>query len=228
MTGADEQVVPSGPGCHGTRRRSDSPPTSTASGAEGEEGQGEWVSQLGRQKGRQAKAPRSGRQYHPIRRPGPIRPLGAEAVEVGGLSLRRRVPWQPGPDGTTCSPRARQDCTLLVPCPRLRVFFFFFWFRSTPAARPATTRGRGPRRSPGPTAATRPRTWATSRARARRMVTRTRTGGPDQDLPRRKTSRLRPGGELPSTPALPSPSVLTVFIALFLRTPSHASAAAGA
>ena len=151
-----------------------------------------------------------------------------EAVEVGGLSLRRRVPWQPGPDGTTCSPALGRTDTLLV---LVRVCAFFFWgggVRSPPAARPATTRGRGPRRSPGPTAATRPRTWATSRARDRRMGTRTRTGGPDQDLPRRKTSRLRPGGELPSTPALPSPSVLTVFIALFLRTPSHASAAAGA
>ena len=150
-----------------------------------------------------------------------------EAVEVGGQSLRRRVPWQPGPDGTTCSPALGRTDTLLV-LVRVCAFFFGGGVRSAPAARPATTRGRGPRRSPGPTAATRPRTWATSRARDRRMGTRTRTGGPDQDLPRRKTSRLRPGGELPSTPALPSPSVLTVFIALFLRTPSHASAAAGA
>ena len=47
-----------------------------------------------------------------------------EAVEVGGLSLRRRVPWQPGPDGTTCSPALGRTDTLLVPCPRLRVFFF--------------------------------------------------------------------------------------------------------
>ena len=49
-----------------------------------------------------------------------------EAVEVGGLSLRRRVPWQPGPDGTTCSPALGRTDTLLVPCPRLRVFFFFW------------------------------------------------------------------------------------------------------
>lgn len=70
-------------GLDGRGRVCCSPDNGSGSGGErgaakGEEGQGEWVSQLGRQKGRQAKAPRGGRQYPvPIRRPGPIRPLGA-------------------------------------------------------------------------------------------------------------------------------------------------------
>lgn len=49
-----------------------------------------------------------------------------EAVEVGGQSLRRRVPWQPGPDGTTCSPALGRTDTLLV-LVRVCAFFFFFF-----------------------------------------------------------------------------------------------------
>ena len=96
-------------------------------GAKGEEGQGEWVSQLGRQKGRQAKAPRGGRQYpFPIRRPGPIRPLGARGgrgwrtvaasvVAFHGNPARMVPPARPRSAGLTLS-------SYLV---RVCAFFFF-------------------------------------------------------------------------------------------------------